>query len=119
MNLNDLSLQNPWIGAFVIVAVVVLSVVIQLISNRWFRNDDFDNIQNVGGIYMSAVGTLYSVVLGMILVNSSEDFSNAKRSVEKESEGLVKVHAYSRQLPQKYRHEYRPHNQLRFYSYTR
>ena len=105
MNLNDLSLQNPWIGAFVIVAVVVVSVVIQLISNRWFRNDDFEDIQNVGGIYMSAVGTLYSVVLGMILVNSSEDFGDAKRSVEKESEGLVKVHAYSRQLPQKYRHE--------------
>jgi hypothetical protein len=105
MNISNLSLQNPWIGALIVVAVVIISVVIQLISNRWFNNDDFEKMQNVGGIYMSAVGTLYSVVLGMILANASEDFSDAKKCIEKESEGLLKVHAYSLQLPERYRRE--------------
>jgi len=79
MNISDFSLHNPWIGAIIIVVIVVLSVVIQLISNKWFSNDHFDNMQNVSGIYMSAVGTLYSVVLGLLLVDASDDFSNAKR----------------------------------------
>ena len=79
MSMSNLSLLNPWIGAIAIIAVVLISVIIQLISNRWFADEDFDNIHNVGGIYMSAVATLYSVILGMILVNSSQSFIEAKR----------------------------------------
>lgn len=36
-------------------------------------------------MYVSG-GTLYSVALGMILVNASDDFSDANKSINKESE---------------------------------
>jgi len=55
MSMSDISLLNPWIGAIVIISVVLISVIIQMISNRWFSDEDFDNIHNVGGIFMSAV----------------------------------------------------------------
>ncbi len=102
MNISDFSLHNPWIGALVIISVVSVSVIIQLISNKWFTNDHFEKMQNVGGIYMSAVGTLYSVVLGLLLVDASDDFSNAKRYVEQESNALVKVYAESLRMPERY-----------------
>ena len=102
MNMSDISLHNPLIGAVIIITVVSISVVIQLSSNKWFSNDHFDNMQNVSGIYMSAVGTLYSVVLGLLLVDASDDFSNAKRYVEQESNALVKVYAASLRMPERY-----------------
>ena len=55
MSMSDISLLNPWIGAIVIISVVLISAIIQMISNRWFSDEDFDNIHNVGGIFMSAV----------------------------------------------------------------
>ena len=88
----------PLIGELVIVSVVSISVTVQLLSG-----DDFNNMQNVGGIYMSAGGTLFSVALGMILVNAPDEFSDAKKHINKESEGLLKVHAYVLQIPQRYR----------------
>jgi len=103
MSTNNLSLLNPWIGAIAIIVVVLISVIIQLISNRWFSDDDFDKIQNVGGIYMTAVGTLYSVVLGMMLVDASDDFSNARKCIEKESSALIKAYAISSEMPDGYR----------------
>ena len=93
----------PLIGELVIVSVVSISVTVQLLSNKWFSGDDFNNMQNVGGIYMSAGGTLFSVALGMILVNAPDEFSDAKKHINKESEGLLKVHAYVLQIPQRYR----------------
>ena len=102
MSMSNLSLLNPWIGAIAIIAVVLISVIIQLISNRWFADEDFDNIHNVGGIYMSAVATLYSVILGMILVNSSQSFIEAKKNIQDESESLLEVLYYSRSMPDKY-----------------
>ena len=103
MSTNNLSLLNPWIGTIAIIVVVLISVIIQLISNRWFSDDDFDRIQNVGGIYMTAVGTLYSVVLGMMLVDASDDFSNARKCIEKESSALIKAYAISSEMPDGYR----------------
>ena len=105
MNISNLSLLNPWIGALAIIAIVIISVTIQLIRNRWFADEDIENVHNVGGIYMSAVGTLYSVILGMTLVDASGNFSSAKECIVKESEGLVKTHAYSLQMPEMYREE--------------
>lgn len=105
MNLSSFSLLNPWIGSLLIISIVSVSVAIQLLSNRWFSEEDFEKIQNVGSIYMSAVGTLYSVILGMTLVDASGNFSSAKECIVKESEGLVKTHAYSLQMPEMYREE--------------
>lgn len=98
----DLSLINPWVGALLIIATVSISVYIQLISNKWFSSEDFEKMLNVGGIYMSAVGTLYSVVLGMLLVNASGDFSDARRSVEQESNSLMKLYYLSKGMPERY-----------------
>ena len=105
INISNISLINPSIGAILITSTVSMAVYIQLISNKWFSNDDFEKMQNVGGIYMSAVGTLYSVVLGMILVNASGDFSDARRCVEQESSALVKLYYSSIEMPERYRSE--------------
>ena len=100
MTSSAFTLYNPLIGALLILAVVALGVAIQLKSDNWFSNDEFDRMQNVGGIYMSLVGTLYSVTLGMIMVDASGNFSDAKRYVEHESKALRQIYIASEQMPQ-------------------
>lgn len=96
---GTLSLHNPLIGALVIIIVVAIAVAIQLISDKWFSDDDFDRMQNVGGTYMSLIGTLYSVILGMILVDASGNFVDAKRFVEQEAKAITGIYFAAQQLP--------------------
>lgn len=94
------TLYNPLIGASLIIAVVAVAIAIQLKSDNWFSADDFDRMQNVGGIYMSLVGTLYSVILGMIMVDASGNFSDAKKYVEEESKAMLSMYFAAQQMPQ-------------------
>lgn len=94
------TLYNPLIGALLIIAVVAVAIAIQLKSDNWFSADDFDRMQNVGGIYMSLVGTLYSVILGMIMVDASGNFSDAKKYVEEESKAMLSMYFAAQQMPQ-------------------
>lgn len=99
MNSYLIELADPWIGCIVIGAVIIASISVQYLTNKLVDIDKFEAVHDVGGIYMSTVGTLYSVVLGMILVNASEDFSFARLAVGNEVEALLKVYTASDELP--------------------
>lgn len=99
---SDITLHNPLVGAILIISVIIISLILQFVGGRLFTSDDFEKMQNVGGIYMSAIGTLYSVILGMILVDAADDFSNAKKNLQIEASSLVKVYAASLQMPERY-----------------
>lgn len=103
MQAYEITLDNPWVGGAVIGLAVVICVWVQSLTNRLLSIEKYEAIHSVGGIYMSAVGTLYSVVLGMLLVNASEDFSEAKKSVGSEVESLLKIYTGADQLSPAYR----------------
>lgn len=45
MNLGSLCLQNPIVGAVIILVLVCIAVGIQLRSDRWFSANDFDRME--------------------------------------------------------------------------
>ena len=97
--LQHFDINDPLIGCLAIGVVVVLSISLQLLSNKLIPVERFEAIHEVGGVYMSAVGTLYSVVLGMILVNASENFTDARRYVGQEAESLIHVYTGADLMP--------------------
>jgi Protein of unknown function (DUF4239) len=97
--LQQIDLSDPQIGCIAIVLVVALAIALQLLTNKLIAIERFEDIHEVGGVYMSAVGTLYSVVLGMILVNASEKFTDARRFVDQEAEALIQVYSAADVMP--------------------
>ena len=98
MNVLEMASEHR-LGFLIVVAVVVLSVVLQ----RWIRRkigpQELRDLHEVGGIYLSAVGTLYSVILGLVLVDAAGKFSGAKQNVDKEADWLLRTYALSAQMP--------------------
>lgn len=99
MNSYLIELDDPWIGCLAIGVVIIASISVQYLTNKLVDIEKFEAVHDVGGIYMSAVGTLYSVVLGMTLVNASEDFSFARQTVGNEVEALLKIYTASDEFP--------------------
>ena len=97
--LKHINISDPLTGCLAIGVVVALSISLQLLSNKLIPLERFEAIHEVGGVYMSAVGTLYSVVLGMILVNASEHFTDARRYVGQEAEALIHVYSGADLMP--------------------
>jgi Protein of unknown function (DUF4239) len=97
--MQNIDFGNPFIGCIAIGIVVTLAVALQLLTNKLIAVERFEAIHEVGGVYMSAVGTLYSVVLGMILVNASEKYTDARRYVVQESQALIQMYSGADQMP--------------------
>ena len=97
--LEYIDISNPYVGFLMIGLVVALSITVQLLTDKLFPLEQFEAIHQVGSVYMSAVGTLYSVVLGMILVSASEKFTDAKRYVTQEADSLLQVYLGADQMP--------------------
>ncbi len=104
-SLQHIDISNPFVGCVAIGGIVILAMGLQLLTNKLIEVERFEAIHEVGGIYMSAVGTLYSVVLGMILVNASEKFTEARKYVGQEAEALIQVYSGADQMPIAHRSE--------------
>ncbi len=102
MNPYIITFDNPLIGGISIALVIIISIVVQYFTNKLIDFEKNEAMHTVGGIYMSAVGTLYSVVLGMIIVNASEDFSTVRQSIGNEVEALLKIYTGADELPKSY-----------------
>ena len=49
---------------------------------------------------MSAVGTLYAVLLGLVVVDASSRFNEARESVLTEANSLIEVYAFTEKMPE-------------------
>ncbi|MCF7969503.1 MAG: DUF4239 domain-containing protein [Methylococcaceae bacterium] len=98
--IEQLRLDHYAVGGTLIVAVVVLSVLIQGQVKKRLGKDTLENFHEVGGIYMSAVGTLYAVLLGLIVVDASSRFNEARESVLTEANSLIEVYAFTEKMPE-------------------
>ena len=99
----NLSLADPVVGGALISAVVFLSVMIQILSSRRAIDGPRDDLHGLGFTYMSAIGTLYAVVLGLTLVDAASRFDDAIGYVEQEPQALLEVYAGAVMMPEKHR----------------
>jgi len=98
--IEQLQLDHYAVGGTLIVAVVLLSVLVQWQVKKRLGKDTLEQFHEVGGIYMSAVGTLYAVLLGLVVVDASTRFNEARDSILNESNSLIEVYALTEQMPE-------------------
>ncbi len=96
--INKIQLDNPWVGIFVIIVVIILSLVLQQQIQARFDKRKLEICHEVGGYYMSAVGTLYAIILGLVVNDASVKYDDARKYIEQETNALVQVYAGANSL---------------------
>jgi hypothetical protein len=86
-------------GFLLIGGSTALAVLGLLIVRRLLHTKNLISSHDVGGYLLSVVGTMYAVILGLIVVDAMSDFQEARRTTETESNALADLLLLSRQLP--------------------
>jgi hypothetical protein len=101
MQLSDI--QQFSIGFPIILIIVVLAGLGQVLIKKILGKENIAECHEVGGNYMQVVGTLYAVVLGLIVYNAMNRFEQAKIHAGTEATSLMQVYLMTKRMPQEYR----------------
>lgn len=86
-------------GGATIALIVFLSVAVQHWIKQRVGKETLESFHEVGGYYMSAVGTLYAVILGLVVVDATNRFNDARLHLESEANSLMEIYALSAKMP--------------------
>lgn len=86
-------------GAILVIAVAILSVAGLLIVRKYFDSEKLKSHHEVGGYLLSVVGTMYAVLLGLIVVDAMTKFQTAREVVEQEANSLADVFLLANSFP--------------------
>ena len=75
-------IDSPIMGLLVIAAANGLAIFGLLATRRMLRRLDMISHHEVGGFLLSVVGTIYAVILGLIVVDSLAKFQQARQATE-------------------------------------
>ncbi len=92
-------------GTFFIIGSGVLAVVGLLLTRRLIDLNGLRASHDVGGYLLSVVGTLYAVLLGLIVVDAMQKFQQARDITEKEANCLADIFILSSCLDEPKRNE--------------
>jgi hypothetical protein len=91
---------DSYFSGFLLVAISnTIALVGLLASRRLMRRLDLISHHEVGGFLLSVVGTMYAVILGLIVVDSLAKFQYGRQTTEQEANALANIVLLSRQLP--------------------
>jgi hypothetical protein len=79
----------------IITGLVVLTVCGQVVVQRWVKHD-FEPHQGVVEAMLGVVGTLFSVLLGLLVANSIDSYHDVKMQVSAEANSLGDVFRLAR-----------------------
>jgi hypothetical protein len=79
---------------------IAFAVLGLLVLRRFVSHEALTSHHDVAGYLLSIVGTLYAVVLGLIVVSSLNTFSNARLTVAKEANALQNIFRMAQGLHQ-------------------
>jgi hypothetical protein len=90
--INQIQLDNPLVGILVIIVVIILSLMLQHQIQAKFDKKKLEICHEVGSYYMSAVGTLYAIILGLVVNDASVKYDDARKYIEQETNALIQVY---------------------------
>lgn len=102
-----MSLDTYGSGFLLVMGSSGIAVLGLLLTRRYINLDCLRASHDVGGYLLSVVGTLYAVLLGLVVVDSMQKFQNAREITEREANSLADVFLLSSRLPDKQRGEIR------------
>jgi hypothetical protein len=86
-------------GILLVTFSSALSILGLLGVRRVLRSKDLISCHDVGGYLLSVVGTMYGVILGLIVVDSMAKFQQARMTTEQEANSLADLVLLSGKLP--------------------
>ncbi len=86
-------------GALLVSAATGLSILGLLAARKMFDLQKLRESHEVGGYLLSVVGTLYAVLLGLIVVDAMAKFQTARTVTEEEANNLADVFVLAACLP--------------------
>jgi hypothetical protein len=92
---------DSYLSAITILTLgVALSVVGLILVRQKVHIDSLMENHEVGGYMLSVVGTMYAVLLGLVVVDAMARFQEARTIVEQEANSLADVFVLSRRFPE-------------------
>jgi hypothetical protein len=96
---TNLSLDYYVFGIPAILLVVAILLYVQVLLRRRLGAETIRKCHEVGGYYLSLVGTFYAVLLGLVVVDAMNKFQHAEMTVDKEATALLKIYSSSERFP--------------------
>ena len=93
-------LDSYMAGVGLVAACAIVSVLGLLAVRRRFEPDVLKACHEVGGYLLSVVGTLYSLILGLIVVDAMSTFQQTQEKVVDEANALADIAIIARRLPE-------------------
>jgi len=97
--MNHLAFDNIYVGIALITLAIAVALLLQRFIKARFGVESLEALHEVGGNYFSAIGTLYSVILGLVLIDATSKFNDAKQYTENEASALIEIFALAERLP--------------------
>lgn len=99
---------DSFLGGTILIAFVTFLCICGLFfARRVFALEKLRETHEVGGVLLSVVGTLYAVLLGLIVVDAMTKFQDARNITENEANNLADVYILADCLPEARRLEVR------------
>lgn len=96
----NLNLDYYLYGIPAILLVVAILLYAQVLLRRRLGAETIRKCHEVGGYYLSLVGTFYAVLLGLVVVDAMNKFQHAELTVDKEATALLKIFSSSERFPE-------------------
>jgi hypothetical protein len=92
---------NTYLSGFLLVLASGVLAVLGLIATRQImKAENLRASHDVGGYFITIVGTLYAVLLGLVVVDAMQQYQRAREVTEKEANNLIDVFILSARLPE-------------------
>lgn len=95
-----MGLDSYIIGVPLIIFLAAVSVVGLVVVRKVFHLDKIKQCHEVGGYLLSVVGTMYAVLLGLVVVDAMTKFQSARSVFESECNSLADVFILAGSLPE-------------------
>ena len=97
--LGNLHIDDYPVGIAVILLSVAVILTCQIIITNLLGKEALRKSHEVGGYYLSLVGTTYAVLLGLVVFDAMAKFQRAEKIVETETKSILAVYSLSEDFP--------------------
>lgn len=94
-----LNIENYLPGSLLISLFVLGSIGGVILMRRYFDHDRLKHYHDVAGNMLSVGGTLYAVLLGLVVVDAMQTFEEARLTVDREANALANVYLLAEPFP--------------------
>ncbi len=100
----------PWVLLVLLIVLLATASAVglaALVRRRWGERRSIRGTDDVEGIYVVVIGTLYGILVAFMIFVVWTDYSDAQRLVDREADALGDVYRLAGGLPQPYRDQVR------------